>query len=51
MIKLHYFPKFIRELKVFVAKGNSFEAKSGEHDDLVAPLLLIVRMTDFLTQI
>ena len=40
----------VRELKVYVAKGNSFSAKSGEHDDLVAALLLVVRMTDFLTR-
>ena len=49
--KITLFSKpLIRELKVFVAKGNSFEAKSGEHDDLVSALLLIVRMTDFLTK-
>ena len=35
---------------MFVAKGNSFEAKSGENDDLVSALLLVVRMTDFLTK-
>ena len=49
--KITLFSKpLIRELKVFVAKGNSFEAKSGEHDDLVSALLLVVRMTDFLTK-
>ena len=49
--KITLFSKpLIRELKVFVAKGNSFEAKSGENDDLVSALLLVVRMTDFLTK-
>jgi hypothetical protein len=34
----------IRELKTFVAKGNSYAAKDGETDDLVMSTLLIVRM-------
>ena len=34
----------ISELKNFVAKGSSYEAKIGEHDDLVMALLLIIRM-------
>ena len=34
----------ISQLKAFVAKGLSFEAKTGEHDDLVASLLLNLRM-------
>jgi Terminase large subunit, T4likevirus-type, N-terminal/Terminase RNaseH-like domain len=34
----------ISELKNFVAKGNSYEAKIGEHDDLVMALILIIRM-------
>ena len=34
----------ISELKNFVATGNSFGAKPGEHDDLVMSTLLIVRM-------
>lgn len=34
----------ISELKTFVAKGISFEGKSGSHDDLVSSLLLILRM-------
>lgn len=33
----------IRELKTFIAKGKSFEAKTGETDDLVAATLLCVR--------
>ena len=34
----------ITELKNFVASGNSFSAKIGEHDDLVMATLLVVRM-------
>lgn len=33
-----------RELKTFVAKGNSYAAKEGETDDLVMSTLLAVRM-------
>jgi hypothetical protein len=36
------------ELKNFVAKGNSFAAKVGEHDDLVMSLVLAVRMIDYI---
>mgnify|MGYP003335875867 CR=1 FL=1 len=39
----------ISELKTFVALGNSFEAKMGEHDDLVASLLLVVRVSEILS--
>lgn len=38
----------ISELKTFIASGVSFKAKSGEHDDLVSAMLLIVRMTQIL---
>lgn len=38
----------ISELKAFIAHGITFKAKSGEHDDLVSSLLLIVRMTQIL---
>jgi hypothetical protein len=34
----------ISELKTFVAKGLSFEAKVGQHDDLVSSILLAIRM-------
>jgi hypothetical protein len=34
----------ISELKTYVSKGLSFEAKSGSHDDLVSSLLLALRM-------
>lgn len=36
---------FISELKTYVAKGLSFEAKVGAHDDLVSSMLLAIRMT------
>jgi len=34
----------IGELKSYIAKGVSFEAKVGTHDDLVSALLLAIRM-------
>jgi len=40
----------ISELKTFVAKGVSFEAKEGETDDLVMSLLLTVRMLQFIKE-
>jgi len=36
----------ISELKTFVATGVSYNAKTGEHDDLVSAVLLIMRMAD-----
>jgi hypothetical protein len=39
-----YSKPLVSQLKAFVAKGLSFEAKSGEHDDLVSSLLLNLRM-------
>jgi len=38
----------ISELKTFVAHGVGFGAKSGEHDDLVSAMLLIIRMAGLL---
>jgi hypothetical protein len=35
----------ISELKTYIAAGTSFKAKEGQHDDLVAAVLLIVRMS------
>ena len=35
----------ISELKTFIASGVSFKAKEGQHDDLVAALLLLIRMS------
>ena len=38
----------ISELKNFIAGGNSYNAKIGEHDDLVMATMLIVRMAQLL---
>jgi hypothetical protein len=38
----------ISELKTFVATGVGFNAKTGEKDDLVSAMLLIIRMADIL---
>lgn len=38
----------ISELKTFVASGNSFAARVGDHDDLVSAVLLAVRMMQIL---
>ena len=38
----------ITELKAFIATGVTFKAKTGEEDDLVSALLLIVRMAQVL---
>jgi hypothetical protein len=40
----------ISQLKNYVSKGNSFGAKSGEHDDLVSSTLLIVRMSQMVSK-
>ena len=34
----------ISELKTYIARGTTFAAKTGQHDDLVASLLLAIRM-------
>lgn len=36
----------LKEMKGFVARGKSYSAKSGQHDDLVSALLLVIRMLD-----
>jgi hypothetical protein len=38
----------LSELKTFVANGNSYAAKIGEHDDLVMAVLLVLRMLQML---
>jgi len=38
------------ETKTFVARGSSYAAKEGEHDDLVMSTLLVVRMTMVISQ-
>ena len=40
----------VSELKTFVAAGNSFAAKIGEHDDLVMSTILALRMIMMLQQ-
>jgi len=40
----------ISELKTYIASGTSFKAKEGQHDDLVASLLLIIRMSLLLAE-
>jgi hypothetical protein len=40
-----YSRPLLSELKTFIASGTSFKAKVGQHDDLVAALLLIIRMS------
>ena len=42
-MRIHSKP-LISELKTFIAKGTSFEAKVGAHDDLVSGMLLAIRM-------
>ena len=38
----------ISQLKTFVASGNSYQGKPGEHDDLVMALVLALRIATFL---
>jgi hypothetical protein len=40
----------ISELKTYIAKGTTFAAKEGEHDDLVAAVLLAVRIAIVLAE-
>ena len=40
--------KLVSELRTFVSVGNTYQAKSGETDDLVMALLLTLRMLDVL---
>ncbi len=39
----------ISELKVFVSRGNTYEARTGQTDDLVMSTILTVRMIDFIS--
>jgi hypothetical protein len=39
----------ISQIKSFIARGTSFEAKIGQHDDLVMSMLLCVRMLNVLS--
>ena len=47
-LKLNSKP-IIRELKSFIAKGQSFEAKSGENDDLISAMLLNFRQIQYIS--
>jgi hypothetical protein len=35
-------------MKTFIARGNSFAAKPGEHDDLVMSMLIAIRMVTYI---
>ena len=39
----------IRELKSYIARGQSFEAKSGENDDLISAMLLNFRQIQYIS--
>ena len=43
-----YSKPLVSELKTFVATGIGFNAKTGEHDDLISGVLLIIRMASVL---
>lgn len=40
----------ISELKSFIAAGTTYKAKTGQHDDLVSSLLLVIRMSVLLAE-
>jgi len=39
----------LSELKVFVSRGNTFEARIGQTDDLIMAMVLAIRMTDYIS--
>lgn len=39
----------LSELKVFVSRGTTFEARIGQTDDLIMAMILAVRMTDYIS--
>lgn len=39
----------LSELKVFVSRANTFEARIGQTDDLIMSMLLAIRMTDYIS--
>lgn len=39
----------LSELKVFVSRGNTFEARVGQTDDLIMAMVLAIRMIDFIS--
>jgi hypothetical protein len=44
-----YSKAFLRELKCFVARGNTFGAQPGETDDLVMSMVIACRMINFIS--
>ena len=39
----------LSELKVFVSRGNTYEARIGQTDDLIMAMILAIRMTDYIS--
>lgn len=39
----------LSELKVFVSRANTFEARVGQTDDLIMAMILAIRMTDYIS--
>jgi hypothetical protein len=39
----------LSELKVFVSRGNTFEARIGQTDDLIMAMILAVRMIEYVS--
>jgi len=39
----------LSELKVFVSRGNTYEARIGQTDDLVMALILVIRMLEYVS--
>ena len=44
-----YSKGIISELKTFVSRSNTFEARIGQTDDLIMALILALRMTDYIS--
>lgn len=44
-----YSRALVSELKVYVARSDTYEAKSGFHDDLISATLLFLRMAEFIS--
>ncbi len=39
----------LSELKVFVSRSNTYEARIGQTDDLIMAMILVVRMLDYIS--
>ena len=46
-LKIRSMP-LIKELKNFVARGSSFAAQPGEHDDLIMAMVMVIRMISYI---